>query len=639
MTVNSTVSSAIYVGDGTSTVFQVPFYFLADTHLSVTSVNTDTLATSQLVLNTDYSVAGAGIQSGGAITMLTGAPASNIKILIFRDVPIDQQVDYTPNDKFPAEVTEQALDKITMILQEISTKESSSIHYPLSDFGVDGTLPSAPNRASKVLAFDDLGNQTLVPLPASVGAGDLKNEAWTAGIDFVAGTSNSVTLSRAYGSKADLGTVVMASVPQDPNTYSLAADGITLQFNAVIPAYVDRIWCYGGTTLSLNTPADESVTDAKVAPGSKLWNRINDTIMLDDGFGIAGDGVHDDSVAFQTAINYALFVGKKLRMPAGQFLCNSALVANGKFSLLGEGNESELIFPTNGGLKVIIPDQFHSTHLRDFVVKGGGLGTGNSAIKLTSGATAIPNPANTELSDITNINIYGSDGMGNSKYFPCQVEIEFVSNVNLVNVMGTGTNALQGRGLLIHGSNALPPNVFNCTGCTFNFLLVGTEYGDWVQGLTLSQCNFTGCNFGLNTAPNLNVLVQLAINNSQFNCLTAGVNLNTEIPDLLITGNLFFVPGPSSGAAIGVNLPRTGRYTITGNSFTGYNTFANSDGIVVNTNNGSGVITGNSFDALGTGVVLQAPSSGNNVQSNAYRTVTTPVSDSGTGNTVGGGSH
>lgn len=277
MTVNSTISSAVYVGDGVSVTFPVPFYFLADSHLSVTSVNTDTQAATTLVLDTDYSVAGAGVQSGGSITLLTAAPASNIRILIFREVPVDQQVDYTPNDKFPAEVTEQALDKITMILQEISSRENSSIRYPVSEYGTDGTLPIAPDRALGVLAFDETGRQTIVPLPASVGAGDLKNESWTDGVDFTSGTSTQLTLSRAYGTKANLGILVMAGVAQDPNSYSLINNGTTLEFDAVIPLGIDRIWCVGGTTLSIWLPPDRSVDDDKLAWGDSL-GRMCDSV-------------------------------------------------------------------------------------------------------------------------------------------------------------------------------------------------------------------------------------------------------------------------------------------------------------------------------------------------------------------------
>jgi hypothetical protein len=266
MTVNSSVSSASSIGDGVSTVFPVPFYFLADNHLKLISIGTNN-AESDLVLNTDYSVQGAGIQAGGSVTMLNGAPAPGVRILIFRSVPIDQQVDYTPNDKFPAQVTEGAFDKLTMIAQELQTNQDASIRYPLSEFGTDGTLPSAAARAGTVLGFDDSGTIKFLPIPPNVGAGDLRNEVFVDGVDYTAGTSTTLTLSRLYTTKANLGSVVMQGVAQDPRSYQLS--GLQLTFDAVIPLGVSSIWLTGGTTLSV-----DSNTAGKVAMSA---NGVDDT--------------------------------------------------------------------------------------------------------------------------------------------------------------------------------------------------------------------------------------------------------------------------------------------------------------------------------------------------------------------------
>ncbi|KWH61607.1 hypothetical protein WT63_18795 [Burkholderia anthina] len=197
-------------------------------------------------------------------------------------MPVTQETEYQQNDSFPAKSTEKALDKLTMIAQQHGSAIENSIRYPLNEYGRDGTLPVAADRALKVLGFDDLGQHTMLPMPASVGAGDLRNEMWTDGVDYTAGTSTSVTLSRTYTSKANLGVVVMAGVPQDPASYNLIDGGTTLQFDAPIPTFTGRIWCYGGTTLSLNTPAAQSVTDSSIAPGSALYDRIANNFNLTD---------------------------------------------------------------------------------------------------------------------------------------------------------------------------------------------------------------------------------------------------------------------------------------------------------------------------------------------------------------------
>ncbi len=151
MTVNSSVSSISYDGDGVSTGFAVPYYFLADSHLRVSVLNKDTGVITTLTLNTDYTVSGAGVQPGGSITT-TVPPASNTRITIDRNVPIDQQVDLTPNDKFPADVTERALDKLTMIAQEHDQTLSRALVLGVGDIDGSGSYRANGNR------IQDLGD-------------------------------------------------------------------------------------------------------------------------------------------------------------------------------------------------------------------------------------------------------------------------------------------------------------------------------------------------------------------------------------------------------------------------------------------------------------------------------------------------
>lgn len=274
MTVNSSVSDVIYTGDGTSTVFTVPFYFLADSHLSVTRVNADTEAATPLVLNTDYTVSGAGVQTGGAIT-LTVAPTSSQKIYIFRDVPIDQQVDFTPNDKFPAEVNEQALDKLTMICQQIATGLTSAIRYPLSEFGTDGTLPLASARADMLFGFDANGIQEMVPRPSTLGAGDLRMDVFVAGTDFTPDVTTSLTLSRAPISAGNCWAYWDGVAQLD---FSL--NGTTINFPTPIPSGISRVYVRIGTTLSQGVPPQQSVGDDQLVWGTSLRHNFNSIAAL-----------------------------------------------------------------------------------------------------------------------------------------------------------------------------------------------------------------------------------------------------------------------------------------------------------------------------------------------------------------------
>lgn len=157
MTVQATTSRADYTGNGSTTAFTVPFYFLDNTHVIVYSTVIATGATTTLALGTDYTLTGAGVSSGGTVTT-TVAPTSAQKLSILRSVPLTQLIHYVPNDPFPAASHEQALDQLTMEVQQVnetlarSIKLSSTNTMTSTEFTVTAT-----NRANKVLGFDSSG--------------------------------------------------------------------------------------------------------------------------------------------------------------------------------------------------------------------------------------------------------------------------------------------------------------------------------------------------------------------------------------------------------------------------------------------------------------------------------------------------
>lgn len=308
MTVTSSIQDASYATDGSTTSFATGFYFLNENDVFVDKIDTSGVVTP-LVLGTDYTVSGAGVTGGGTVVTNTAYPAGSM-LHLYRLEPVTQETEFQQNDAFPAKTVEKALDKLTMIAQQTSAATVNSIRYPLSEYGTDGTLPRRGERAGKMIGFDDAGQQIMIPIPASVGAGDLKNETWTDGIDYVAGTSSSVTLSRSYGRKANLGTVVMAGIAQDPNTYQIAADGVTLQFDSVIPGGVSRIWCVGGTTLSLYLPTNGATPNVK-------------------DFGATGKGAVDDTLAIQECVNSLASSGGDVFLPPGIYLYSTLTLPPG----------------------------------------------------------------------------------------------------------------------------------------------------------------------------------------------------------------------------------------------------------------------------------------------------------------------
>lgn len=154
MTVSSTTSKVSYTGNGSTTAFAVTFYFLeaADLQVILRSGTTETVQ----VLTTNYTVAGAGNEAGGTVTMLV-APAAAVTVTIRRNIAATQETDLLPNDRLPAESLEEALDKATMLAQQLGEESARSLKFPASDAAMSAQVPAASARASKFLSFDASG--------------------------------------------------------------------------------------------------------------------------------------------------------------------------------------------------------------------------------------------------------------------------------------------------------------------------------------------------------------------------------------------------------------------------------------------------------------------------------------------------
>lgn len=128
MTVSSEVNYIEYNGDGVTTTFPIPFYFILNSDISAQIADADGNITD-LTYGIDYSVTGAGSSSGGSATMNT-AYTSGYKILFYREPPATQETAYYENGKFPAKSHEKALDKLTMLIQSCLTGLGLALRKP-----------------------------------------------------------------------------------------------------------------------------------------------------------------------------------------------------------------------------------------------------------------------------------------------------------------------------------------------------------------------------------------------------------------------------------------------------------------------------------------------------------------------------
>ena len=158
MTVSTTIIKNSHNGNGSTTNFAYQFKILQDSDLTViirSSTGTETVKS----LSTHYTVAGAGDASGGSITFTSGnTPASGETVVIRRNVPQTQAIDYIANDPFPAETHEEGLDRATMVAQQVSEEADRSIKLSRTNTMTSTEFTvGATDRANKILAFDSTG--------------------------------------------------------------------------------------------------------------------------------------------------------------------------------------------------------------------------------------------------------------------------------------------------------------------------------------------------------------------------------------------------------------------------------------------------------------------------------------------------
>lgn len=398
----------------------------------------------------------------------------------------------------------------------------------------------------------------------------------------------------------------------------------------------------GGTGSAVATGAQSNLqylTGATGGAARTYLSKFGDVSSVKD-FGAKGDGTTDDTAAVQAAIT----AGGAIYFPPGTYKLSSQITYTmpsgfASISIFGAGAEvTKLVWAAGGGMQINHIGQYNSTRVRDLCFQTSSTNVGTGLILYQT--VGVANPADSAPSEVSNCIFRGSDAYAGTYYWAVACQAYSVSNVNFNGCGFFGSNADAGIGVLLSSiSGAYPGAVYNFQSCFFNFINYGIDYGNYVQGVTVNQCNFTGAQQGIVALAGLSALDQLVVTNSQFECSINGILTATIIPNTQIMGCLFIVGLAANGT--GINLQTGGAFSIVGNCFNPLGTPTSATGVSVGATGSSlpGVITGNVFYGMSNaGIVLGASSNHVNVQSNVYVSNGTNISNSGASNTLGGGS-
>ena len=203
------------------TQFNVPFEFEKNEYVKAFK-NTVTLA-----LGVDYTLTGAGSDSGGTLTLTSGATAGDI-ITVRLDVPIERNVDFPQAGNFKSSSLNSDLDRIVLILKQLFDLMDRKVGFKDTDVVTDFDLPTPEagkfwKVSADALTFDqvDIVDQGQLDIPVAVSNGGT-------GATTVAGAKSNL----GFLDSGDIGVSVQA---HDADTLKAdTTDELTAGFTAAI---------------------------------------------------------------------------------------------------------------------------------------------------------------------------------------------------------------------------------------------------------------------------------------------------------------------------------------------------------------------------------------------------------------------
>jgi hypothetical protein len=337
--------------------------------------------------------------------------------------------------------------------------------------------------------------------------------------------------------------------------------------------------------------------------------------------------VTDDTAAIQAAL--AAAVSNRLAvlyLPAGRYVVSAALTAtlsgNAALAIRGGGSDvAELVFnaDTDG---IVVTYASSASFTRD--------ATTGAALKV-NGISVIRGPATTSKDGIRIIgdsanasgtiqpdtvfddvvvrggangggwtNCIVAQDVADTSWFHVLCQGPFTASAINSPTRGAGT-----AGVVIKTTGSRYATQHNFSHCTFNVLGRGLDIYERIQGIALTNCNFTGGQYGIywNSVGRQD---QLAVSNSQFSTLVAGIYVY-DMQNVIVQGCLFlnqnyYVPAASANNWYGLELDEIDNCAITGSNFMGsYQPTALEFGIAITNDtalvavDAPSVIAGNTF--------------------------------------------
>lgn len=170
MTVNTETDRNLYDGTGAQFVFPYTFPVLQNADLEVRLVASDGSYTVA-VLDTDYTMSGAGTDEGGEVEFILSAPSVGQQVLLIRLIDYLQPTDFKNQGRFFPRTHERSFDRAAMQAIRLARGLDYAIKVPDATEGFNATLPEP--TADYVFVINPTGNGvTLVPASTFAALGE-----------------------------------------------------------------------------------------------------------------------------------------------------------------------------------------------------------------------------------------------------------------------------------------------------------------------------------------------------------------------------------------------------------------------------------------------------------------------------------
>lgn len=359
MTVTTQTNRASYDGNGVTTAFTIPFRILEATHVKVITRVVATGVETEKVYSADYTVSGA--DNPTATLNMNAAPATGTKVIVLRSVPATQEKDYVEGDAFPAESHEKGLDKLTMLLQQISEIIGRAIIVsPGSDAtGLDKrAVLVAPGQTAPTMDLDVLkggglgidadGEFTKLPTSLLTLTADNILDATALGKSILrmATVTAGLAVFGGFDARSDLQAAFVAPDVKAVTTrgYATSSDG------------------GGGTHVRLlSTPSPAKRWHTQSADGA--WWELRSFTIRPKQLGAVLDGVADDLVALQAWMDYSaafkvVGAGSPGSTPIASgslnYTSGARIIADGEMTLIRASDVIEPLLLADGIAKPVV---------------------------------------------------------------------------------------------------------------------------------------------------------------------------------------------------------------------------------------------------------------------------------------------